>query len=95
MSIGETRTALDVVLWEELPLAQDMAAGIPSIRADLRGDNTTSMFGETSQERNVNKDNCHEGRSVGREDGIISPRVRCVLTSSVFRSRLAKVATNV
>ena len=45
MSIGETRTALDIVLWEELPLAQDMAAGIPSIRADLRGDNTANMFG--------------------------------------------------
>ena len=47
MSIGETRTALDTVLWKELPLAQDMAAGVPAIRANLRG---SSLFRETSEE---------------------------------------------
>ena len=50
MSIGETRTALDAILWEELPLAQDVAAGVSSICADLRSNNIASLFGKTRRE---------------------------------------------
>jgi len=49
MSLGEACTPLDAVLRTELPLAQDMAAGIPSIRADLRSNNTASLYHEVGR----------------------------------------------
>ena len=75
MPIGETRTVLDAILWEKLPLAQDMAAGVPSICADLRDDNIANLFGETRQGGDVSRDNYPEGKSVGREEEIIRYRV--------------------
>ena len=53
MSLGETRAALDAVLREELPLVQDMAAGILAIRTDLSDSNTASLYGETRLGRGV------------------------------------------
>ena len=57
------------------PLAQDMAAGVPSICADLRDDNIANLFGETRQGGDVSRDNYPEGKSVGREGEIIRYRV--------------------
>ena len=36
MSVGETCAALDANIWQELPLAQYVATGIPPIRTDIK-----------------------------------------------------------
>ncbi|MFC1916885.1 hypothetical protein ACFLX1_02005, partial [Chloroflexota bacterium] len=84
--------ALGAILWKELPLAQDMAAGVPSIRANLMGNNTASLFGETSRGGDVSKNRYPEGRSVGRQEGIIWHMVWCGPICRIFGSRLTRVA---
>jgi hypothetical protein len=44
-----------------MPLVQDMAMGIPSIRSGLRDDNPASLFGKTSQEGDVSKNSHPRG----------------------------------
>ena len=58
---------LDTILWQELPLAQDMAAGVSSIRTDLRSNNIAMPVWKDQTGGDVSKDCCPEGISVARE----------------------------
>ena len=89
MSLGEACAALDAFLRAELPLAQDIAAGIPSVRTDLRGDKTASLFGETGRKGMSVRAAIPRG-SVGREEEIIWHRALCALISSGFWGPLDK-----
>ncbi len=50
VSLGEACTTLDAILRKELPLAQDLAAGILSICAELRGDNPQAFLERPARE---------------------------------------------
>jgi len=62
-----------------------MVASVPSIRADLRGDNIANLFGETSQGGDVSRDNYPERKSVDCGEEIIRHRARCAPVCCVFR----------
>ena len=58
---------MDAILWKELPLVQDMAAGILSIRADLMGNNTVRLYGVKKED--VIKDVYPEGEVLAMRRG--------------------------
>ncbi len=62
MPAGETRTALDAILWEALSLAHHMAAGIPQVRADIRG--------QAWQLADIAQGCCPERGKYGSEEGV-------------------------
>ena len=67
MSACETRTVLDAILWETLSMAHNMAAGIPQIRTDIRGQACVERLLKSTD---VSKDYCPERASIGYQEGI-------------------------